>query len=86
MLTQLCLWLGGDESPSAFPVACQLEDIRTIQLPPEIRRYYIPPLRKLAESRGRKDILAVLNQLGGNIPLRQRVMPALWELARRIQR
>ena len=86
MLTQLCLWLGGDESPLAFPVACQLEDIRSIQLPPEIRRYYIPPLRSLAESRGRKDILAVLKELGGNVPLRQRVMPALWELSRRIQR
>lgn len=86
MLTQLCLWLGGDERPAAFPTACQLDDIRSIQLPPEIRRYYLPPLRRLAEARGRKDILAVLEQLGGNVPLRQRVMPALWEWARRLQR
>lgn len=86
MLTQLCLWLGGEERPAAFPTACRMDDIRTIQLPPEIRRYYLPPLRRLAEARGRKDILAVLEQLGGNVPLRQRVMPALWELARRVQR
>lgn len=86
MLTQLCLWLGGDERPAAFPQACRLEDIRSIPLPPEIRRYYMPPLRKLAQERGREDVLAVLDQLGGNVPLRQRVAPALWEFIRRVQR
>lgn len=86
MLTQLCLWLGGDDHPAAFPKACRLEDIRTIVLPPEIRRYYMPPLRQLAEQRGRRDILEVLDAMGGNVPLRQRVMPALWETIRRIQR
>jgi hypothetical protein len=86
MLTQLCLWLGGDSAPKAFPRPCRLEDIRTIQLPPSIRRYYLPPLVCLARERGREDILRVLEGLGGNVPLRQRVMPALWALARRVQR
>lgn len=86
MLTQLCLWLGGDARPAAFPRACKLEDIRSIPLPPEIRRYYMPPLRKMAQQRGRGDVLEVLEQLGGNVPLRQRVAPALWEFLRRIQR
>ncbi len=86
MLTQLCLWLGGEDRPAAFPKACKLEDIRSIPLPPEIRRYYMPPLRKLAELRGRKDVLEVLEQLGGNVPLRQRVAPAFWEWLRRVQR
>jgi hypothetical protein len=86
MMTQLCLWLGGDERPAAFPKACRLDDLRSLVLAPEIRRYYLPPLRRLAEQRGRRDILEVLEALGGNVPLRQRVMPAIGEAVRRLQR
>jgi hypothetical protein len=86
MLTQLCLWLGGDARPESFPNPCRLDDIRTIKLPPAIRRYYLPPLQTLAEQRGRADILEVLEQLSGNVPLRQRLVPAFWEFVRRAQR
>lgn len=85
MLTQLCLWLGGDPRPKAFPVACKLDDLRTIPLPPSIKRYYLAPLVRMAEEQGRADVLSVLGEMGGSTPLSKRIIPGLWRLVRRIQ-